>query len=352
MLIATFKTKATTVELRFNKATTILLHCLFWVGYIGLAVYFFYGVLELQKVFLRILIHVGFLILLVYFNFLYLLPIFFDKRYYKTYLILLSIALVAITFLRVYADAQMAFSGKLVHLPAFSFTYIGGIMLSNLVMLSITSSFKFIGDWFENQRIQQELRSYQLEAELKFLKTQVNPHFLFNALNNIYALTYSGSKEAAPMILKLSEMMRYMIYEARDNKQVSLEQEINYLQNYIELYQLKSEQPLDVKLEVQGDTSGVMIDPLLFIPLLENSFKHGNLDEGGWVRAIMLVNDEKIKFEISNSLPKSGSKKDKEGGIGLQNIQKRLELAYPKKHVFEVNKEEEKFGVELEIQYK
>lgn len=339
------------VEFRFNKVTVILLHCLFWVGYIGLAIYFFYGVLEIQEVFLRILIHVGFLILLVYFNFLYLLPVFFDRRRYNMYLFLLAISLIIITFLRVLADAQMAFSGKLIHLPAFSFTYIGGIMLSNLVMLSITSSFKFIGDWFENQRIQQELRSYQLEAELKFLKTQVNPHFLFNALNNIYALTYSGSKEAAPMILKLSEMMRYMIYEARDKKQVSLEQEIQYLRNYIELFQLKNEKPMDIRFETRGETAGVMIDPLLFIPLLENSFKHGNLDEGGWVRATMIISDGKINFEISNSVPKGGSRKDKEGGIGLENIQKRLKLAYPKKHRFSVEEGKEKFSIELEIQY-
>ncbi len=337
------------MKYRLNTLTTkIILHVLFWLGYIGLAIYFFYGILEIEEVFLRILIHVGFLIILVYFNFLYLLPYQFDKRRYRTYFFWLVVAIVLITFLRVLADAQMAFSGKLIKLPAFSFTYIGGIMLSNLIMLSITSSFKFIEDWFENQRIQQELRNYKLEAELKFLKTQVNPHFLFNALNNIYSLSYTGSKEAPPMILKLSEMMRYMIYDARE-KQTPLDKEIQYLENYIELYRLKSENPMDIDFTVKGRPEGVKIEPLIFIPLLENSFKHGDMDDGGWVKAVMSIEDDSVRFEISNSLKEGATAKDTQGGIGLENIQKRLKLVYPKKHEFKILEEGKVFKVELKI---
>lgn len=337
------------MKYRLNTLTTkIILHVLFWLGYIGLAIYFFYGILEIDEVFLRILIHVGFLIILVYFNFLYLLPYQFDKRRYRTYFFWLVVAIVLITFLRVLADAQMAFSGKLIKLPAFSFTYIGGIMLSNLIMLSITSSFKFIEDWFVNQRIQQELRNYKLEAELKFLKTQVNPHFLFNALNNIYSLSYTGSKEASPMILKLSEMMRYMIYDARE-KQTPLEKEIQYLENYIELYRLKSEAPMDISFTVNGRPEGVNIEPLIFIPLIENSFKHGDLDDGGWVKAGMNISEEAVYFEISNSIKSVSGAKDTQGGIGLENIQKRLKLVYPNKHEFEIIEENNTFKVKLHI---
>lgn len=337
------------MKYRLNTLTTkIMLHVLFWIGYLGLSIYFFYGVLEIEEVFLRIVIHVGFLILLVYFNFLYLLPYQFDKRRYRTYFFWLAVAIILITFLRVLADAQMAFSGKLIKLPAFSFTYIGGIMLSNLAMLSITSSFKFIEDWFVNQRIQQELRNYKLEAELKFLKTQVNPHFLFNALNNIYSLSYTGSKEAAPMILKLSEMMRYMIYDARE-KQTPLDKEIQYLENYIELYRLKSEDQMDITFQVNGKPEGVSIEPLIFIPLLENSFKHGDLDDGGWVKAVMNIGEGVVDFEISNSIKNNSGAKDTQGGIGLENIQKRLKLVYPKKHEFEIIEEGEIFKVEVKI---
>lgn len=337
------------MKYRLNTLTTkIILHVLFWIGYLGLSIYFFYGVLEIEEVFLRIVIHVGFLILLVYFNFLYLLPYQFDRRRYRTYFFWLAVAIILITFLRVLADAQMAFSGKLIKLPAFSFTYIGGIMLSNLAMLSITSSFKFIEDWFVNQRIQQELRNYKLEAELKFLKTQVNPHFLFNALNNIYSLSYTGSKEASPMILKLSEMMRYMIYEARE-KRTPLVKEIQYLENYIELYRLKSEDPMDITFEVKGRPEGVSIEPLIFIPLLENSFKHGDLDEGGWMKAVMNVEGDTVSFDISNSITGKVGTKDKQGGIGLENIQKRLKLVYPKKHEFEIEEGANTFNVKLKI---
>ncbi|NAS30720.1 GHKL domain-containing protein [Flavobacteriaceae bacterium R38] len=191
------------------------------------------------------------------------------------------------------------------------------------------------------------LQAEKTKAELSLLKTQVNPHFFFNTLNNLYALTIKNSKQAPEVILKLSDMMRYTIYEGKKDI-VSLEEEIDYLKNYIELHKIRYQKSVTIEFEyttVKNDT----VAPLLFIILLENALKHGveSLTENAFVKMNLSSNDKEIHFTIENNFdPKEVSP---EKGIGLENLKHRLSLIYPKRHKLSIKEEENVFTVNLKI---
>lgn len=198
---------------------------------------------------------------------------------------------------------------------------------------------------------QQGLKAIQLETELNFLKSQVNPHFLFNTLNNIYALCQVNSQNAAPMVGKVSEMMRYMLYDCKEDR-VPLEKEIEYLRNYIDLNQLKSPRPLNATLKITGDTRHVKLPPLLLINFLENGFKHGdlNFNTKGFVTAELEIKGDTIRFVVRNSYQKQ-SQEAVQGGIGLENVRHRLELLYPGRYTLAIKTENGIFEIDLSINH-
>ncbi|OJJ14029.1 hypothetical protein BKI52_44390 [marine bacterium AO1-C] len=191
------------------------------------------------------------------------------------------------------------------------------------------------------------LKSENLETELKFLKSQINPHFLFNALNNIYTLAYIKATEAPDMILKLSDMLRYILYDCT-TEEVPIAKEINYLKNYIELQQLKADD-IDIQVTIDEFAPQVKIAPMLLIPFIENSFKHSKIEDTqeGWIRIALLHQDQQICFKVSNSKPPQNFTKDKVGGIGLQNVKRRLELLYPHRYNLEIVEEADSFKATL-----
>jgi len=177
------------------------------------------------------------------------------------------------------------------------------------------------------------LKKEKAQTELLHLQSQVNPHFFFNMLNNLYGLVGTDAKKAQALILKLSDMMRYSIYEGEKDV-IALKDEVEYLKNYIELHQMRYHKKIDVRFTYTIQ-EGYKVTPLLFLILLENSFKHGveNLRENAYVQANMTANVNKIYFEIENNFdPEIGEKP----GIGLKNLKRRLELAYPNKHNFSI----------------
>lgn len=195
-----------------------------------------------------------------------------------------------------------------------------------------------------------QLKSEKLESELKFLKSQINPHFLFNSLNNIYTLTMLNPNAAGESVLKLSEMLRYLLYEC-DAEKVALGRELTYLENYIALFSLKDDEPLNIKFNKTNMQNDIMIAPLLFIPFVENAFKHSQVEdlENGWINIKLSSDEQQIYFEVKNSLPQNEFAKDKVGGIGLNNVKRQLELVYPNKHTLNIDKQEGEFSVELII---
>ena len=207
----------------------------------------------------------------------------------------------------------------------------------------------FMINWFESQKLRDELINQQQAGELALLRSQVNPHFLFNTLNNIYSLVYRKSDDAPAAVMKLSSIMRYMLYDSAAEK-VPLEKEIEYLKSFIELQNLRVKYPDFVSLNIEGDTSGRFIAPMLLISFVENAFKHGSKNHQPGINIQLSVLNEQIKFEVLNYLKKTEPVNDEPPtGKGLANIRRRLELIYPDKHKLLISKEEDTFRINLEI---
>ena len=204
----------------------------------------------------------------------------------------------------------------------------------------------------EKERESVMLEKAKLQAELKFLKTQINPHFLFNSLHNIYALTIIQSDLASEHLLKLSELLRYMLYESNEEL-VPLEREINYVENYLNLAQLKDSRGMDIKFNKQLRGKQIEIAPLLFIPFVENAFKHSKIEDvqKGYIHLELSTSDKELHFEIENSNPKNVYQKDQVGGIGLNNIRQRLLLLYPESHNLQIEDSADAFKVQLSLQF-
>ncbi|MEN2282157.1 histidine kinase [Algoriphagus sp. SE2] len=204
----------------------------------------------------------------------------------------------------------------------------------------------------EKERESVMLEKSKLQAELKFLKTQINPHFLFNSLHNIYALTIIQSDLASEHLLKLSELLRYMLYESNEEL-VPLEREINYVENYLNLAQLKDSRGMDIKFNKQLSGKQIEIAPLLFIPFVENAFKHSKIEDvqKGYIHLELSTSDKELHFEIENSNPKNVYQKDQVGGIGLNNIRQRLLLLYPESHNLKIEDSADAFKVQLNLQF-
>ena len=185
-------------------------------------------------------------------------------------------------------------------------------------------------------------------AELSFLRSQINPHFLFNSLNNIYSLVNEQSPQSLQALATLSELLRYILYDTKEK--VCLQEELNYIHKYISLQRLRFDHEIVVTTNVVGDTEAVHLPPLLLIPFVENAFKHGALLSKSDVILINIISlHQKLLFHCTNK--KGNHQKDWAGGIGLQNVRRRLELLYPGKHVLEITEDEISFTTQLEINY-
>ncbi|MCK5536163.1 MAG: histidine kinase [Bacteroidales bacterium] len=190
-------------------------------------------------------------------------------------------------------------------------------------------SLKFLKFWYESQSIKQQLENEKTQAELKLLKAQIHPHFLFNTLNNLYALTLKKSDLAPQIVLKLSHLLNYMLYEC-NVQYASLSKEVEMLNNYIELEKIRYGDRINFEFDIDGDTNGVQIAPLLFLPFVENSFKHGtsgNIDNS-WINIILKIDESEIIFQIENSKELEAGEESFKEGIGLKNVKRRLELLH------------------------
>ena len=209
---------------------------------------------------------------------------------------------------------------------------------------------KFTIRWVKDKQKQADLINQNQTSELALLRSQINPHFLFNTLNNIYSLVLKKSEKAPEAMMKLSEIMRYMLYETNSDK-VPLEKEIIYLESYIELLELRIKQKNFIDFKVVGDPVGQKIAPMLLVPFVENAFKHCDKKvESPGIKTKIEIRNSSILFEVSNYIRKdSGEEITTIGGIGLNNIHRRLELLYPGKHKLEIKEIDNKFNVKLNL---
>ncbi|GAB4094367.1 sensor histidine kinase [Flaviaesturariibacter terrae] len=219
-----------------------------------------------------------------------------------------------------------------------------------LILLSAVG-FVYIRAWFGRQAALDTLQAEKWRLELEGLKAQIQPHFFFNTLNNLYALSLQGSPRTPVMIAHLSGIMRYVLYEAR-GEQVPLSKEIAFLHSYIDLERIRHSNEDEILLDVQGSPVGRLIEPLLFLPLVENCFKHSLQQRipGNRVELLLQSGESELVFQTSN-LKAAAPAVSAPGGIGLQNVRKRLELLYPGRHSLEVHDESGRFTVTLTLQW-
>jgi LytS/YehU family sensor histidine kinase len=223
------------------------------------------------------------------------------------------------------------------------------VSMSAIFIASFIAMLKFLEDWFQLEASRQEMINEKLSAELRFLKAQINPHFLFNTLNNLYYLAYTQSPNTTEVIAKLSQMMRYMIYDSNHSK-VPMNKELEYMQNYISLENLRLNEQIPIKFEIEGSPEQVFITPLILITFLENAFKHGvgNNNSQAWVNISIKICKNTCIYTVENSKFIS-QKEGEKSGIGLQNVRRRLELSYPEHYTLVEEDRGNSYYVELKL---
>ena len=287
--------------------------------------------------------------LIVYLNLQVLFPLFLERGRYIYYgaSILVSTVIGSVFYIILFDSwIDYIFSGYY-FIAYYSFW---DISLYFIIFIFLTSLFRLARGWFRLQEIEKE----KTFAELKALKSQINPHFLFNSLNSIYSLARKNSGVVPEKIIQLSGLMRHIIYES-DVELISLEKEIEMIKNYIELQNLRTIEKEKFVLNVLGEIKGKKIAPLLFLPFVENSFKHG-LKSGvknAFVKITIESTGNVLNFEIENNKGISTEIKDlKHSGIGIENVKKRLQLIYPNQHSLKISKTHLTFKVLLQVQLK
>ena len=332
----------------------LLFHGLFWVGILLTQAFLIGGGENILETIPKSGIIVLGQMLLVYFNTQWLFPNLYLKKKHVIYLVLGLLVILAVSYgvqeLIEYFYPRGRFrSLKKISTITRSWYFLGrsfplfmAFLLSTLLQVTRLFAIK------EKESVQ--LRSEKLETELKFLRSQTNPHFLFNALNNIYTLTLIKSEKAPDYLLVLSDMLRYMLYECNAPK-VGLEKEIGYIRHFISLNLLKDSRGLNVNFECGEIPDYLEIAPMLLIPLVENAFKHSKFEDkaNGWININLKVTEESLNLNVQNSLPDSSHSTDNTGGIGLVNVRRQLELIYPDQFKLSIDEKDNIFSVELII---
>jgi LytS/YehU family sensor histidine kinase len=256
----------------------------------------------------------------VYINHFLLMQYFFKKKY-GVFGFFFLLNLIMAGLLQTYISARGLISYQ-------SFTQYNLPVCSVVIVSSILI---IIRQFLIKSRESKQLEIEKIKTELNFLKTQLQPHFLFNTLNNIYSLTLNNSQLAGKSILQLSGLLRYMIYES-ETEMVDLQKEISHLQDYIELEKIRFTSRMELSFNISGDVSGKKIIPILLIPFLENAFKHASnkINDKIWVTIDLIVRDNKLNFTVENSVFQEGKTKmhNTYSGIGLGNVRRRLSLSY------------------------
>jgi two-component system LytT family sensor kinase len=247
---------------------------------------------------------------------------------------------------------------ELPHFPMLESTIFGipkGFFLLSLNRILSFSLFVFLisglmrlgASFIKNRNEKRALENARLNSEVKFLRSQINPHFLFNTLNGIYSLAHERSAETETAILKLSDMMRYVLYDSSEEK-VALEKDIEYLTNYLDLQRLRLSSKVDIQYELKGDIRGYYIAPLILIPFVENAFKHGiSYAQPSSISIHISVFKESLTLLVDNPIIESN--RFSNGGVGLKNVTRQLDLLYPGRHSLNVVRTNNMHIVNLKI---
>lgn len=336
----------------------ILSHGLFWTTYMLYAT-LLYGSTrdDYWRGFMEVIATLPVKMVAVYFTLYYLIPRFLDSRKYPSLILMFLVS--AILF--GYADRSLMHTFYVpIYIPDYDYekypltSLAKAIQRSSIVYLVVfaASAIKLIKRNYQTERFSQELGKEKLDAELKFLKGQIHPHFLFNTLNTLYALTLQNSPKSSEVVLKLSHLLDYMLYDC-NVELIPLRKEIQQMQNLIELEQFRYGNRLEVSFSVKGDVSTQQIPPLLMLPFVENAFKHGVSKEveEAFISIDLILKEAQLSLRVENSKAEEDNKPEAEytKGIGLKNVSRRLDLLYGDQYELQVFDEEETFMIVLKI---
>ena len=326
----------------------VWLHLCFWLVYYGVHIFIFSNFLPLEIVWIRSLLANVLPLALVFYVNVYLVDRWLERGGWWQYALMAAALVVVVLGLRVQLNLLFPEVDRELVLLSPRDTYRIGALLTNVSILLLSAFYASLLNRYRQAQRQQATIREQQEAQLQFLKAQINPHFLFNTLNNIYSLAVVRSEKTAGMVLQLSNLLRYVIYESQ-SEQVELEKEVSHIRKFIELFQMRSETPLDIRFGSEGDLQGVQIEPMLLIPLVENCFKHCDFDTNSkaYVRLRLVLREGSLHFDTLNTKNDADRQKDRTGGVGLQNIRRRLELKFPGRFRLETEDRGELFAVRL-----
>jgi two-component system, LytTR family, sensor kinase len=333
-------------------------HYLFWMIAIGnpleVASTILFSIYSIKFIF-----YVVFQAIAVYFNLYFLMPRYLEKSRFGEYLFYLFITIVCTAFLIITGYYLIALISEKSYQELFGVDpkkfyhfFVNGSLASTIASTTLAMSIKLTKNWVQSKRRQQLLEKEKLETELKFLKYQFNPHFLFNSINSIFFLIHKNPDMASDSLAKFSDLLRYQLFECNDN-QIPLEKEITSLQNFIELEKLRQNKNLSVTFDITEDKiSHLGIAPFILMTFVENAFKHvsKDSDKSNWIKLKLDIRNDLLNFHISNNTSFIGTKDViYYGGIGLKNVQRRLDLLYPDQHQLDISSNADTFEINLRI---
>lgn len=332
-----------------NKYLSLVIHALVWMALFGTNYGFFSTILDPSKAFARTSLMLSVHFILFYIFWFLLVPQFYAEKRYKQFWIYTVIVILLCSIIRLqikmHFDVNTGLIGPRLADRFEARGFLVSVGASSLVA-GIASLIRISRFYNRKTREHEKLAQEKTEAELQLLKAQINPHFLFNSLNNIYALVLTKNDKAAESLMSLSQLLRYIIYETSAFK-VSLEKEITYLQFYIELESLRLVNSDSLKLDIQQTETNLEIMPMLFIPFVENAFKHSNINQGGEISVHLHFDQNNLTFICSNTMGTAVKSVDKVGGVGLENTKQRLEMLYKGKYDLKITKDDQTYEVKL-----
>ncbi len=333
---------------------SIILHSLFWLVWLTRSFYDTYGIWGVKWGFAYIAIVFISQVPLVYIHLYLLVPRLLNRKKYLQYLFLTGLCVYGYSLL----NYSLLTALPRENMPERMTRFLANItpnfdLLEGLIVVILTYALKYTLIAFITQNELLKLQKEKLQLELNALKAQIHPHFLFNTLNNLYSLTLKNSDKSSEVVLKLSDIMRYVLYQANEEK-VALSRELEFIRNYVELQRIRYHDRYDISFRVSGEVKDQKVAPLLFIDFVENAFKHG-IDKrftDGFVHIHFHINGGRLCFSAENSI---GNNEQagiirQDTGIGLANVKKRLSILYPQQHELLIKRHDEVYSVTLNIE--
>lgn len=350
----------------------VLAHITFWLLFMASPLYFNIRLFGLPIAIVRTIIPISAIAIVAYGNNLFVIRQLFRRKGFAWYYPFIAYALIipiafffiefTFEFVNIITNVEVSLvfelkqNGEMIKTSRSDSSFPASVIgLVTILILFISSLYGLALEFIQRDRQEIKLKATNLKNELKLLRRQINPHFLFNAMNNLYAIVQLKPEKAGEFVLKLSDMLRYVTYDCQNDK-VSISKEINYLNNYVYFQKWRDQNFQDIQLNIDASLDSLEIEPMLLIPFIENAFKHSYDHDNNhqrWVNISLQNEDNAFVFQVNNSISQSNTQEDVPDeymGIGIENVQKRLDLLYKNKHQLQIKKDSNSFQIKLMIQ--